>query len=78
MLNVHLPGVYIYGALTVVMLFLANLLSLNTGGALAAIVCSGAAYFASVGGCLSMDRLCNILWCVSVFAGVLSLAALIV
>ncbi len=74
----HLPGVYIYGALTIVFLFLGNLLSLNTGGTAAAICCCAASYFASVAGYAAMDRLCNAFWCLAVFSGALSFLSLIV
>lgn len=75
---VYLPGVYIYGALCVVMLFLANLLSGGNGGVCMAIACAGASYFASLAGMADKSRLCSILWAAACLLGVLSFLSLIV
>ncbi len=74
----HLPGVYIYGALAVLMLFLANLLSGGTAGVMMAIASAGASYGASTAGWMMYDRLCNVLVLVACLLGVLSFLSLLV
>lgn len=68
--------VYIYGALTVVFLFQANLLSGGNVGVWTAIACAGSSYFASLAEWAFYERLCCYLWGSAFVLGVLSFISL--
>jgi hypothetical protein len=73
----HLPGVYIYGALTVVMLFISSLVALNGLGLFLTIVCSGCSYFASLAGYAGKNIVSNFFTVGAILAGFLALISII-
>jgi hypothetical protein len=69
--------VYIYGSLTVVFLFQANLLAGGNAGVWMAIACAGSSYFASLAEWAFCERLCSYLWVSAFVLGVLSFLSLL-
>lgn len=73
----HIPGVYIYGALTILMLFAAALVVGAKFSMIHAIVCAACSYGASLAGAAFYDRACNVLWFAAVASGLAAFFTLI-
>ena len=73
----HLLGIYIYGALTVVMLFVASLVVVDGVALFLIILCSGCAYVASSAGYAGKNMVCNFFVVAAILTGLLSLVSII-
>ena len=74
----YLPGVYLYGGMAVLMLFVAHLVAGGTAGVMLAAACAGASYGASLAGLNYYDKLNEVLWGLACLLGVLSFLLLLV
>ncbi|MFN3247697.1 hypothetical protein [Roseibium album] len=73
----HLPGVYIYGALTIIMLFIGSIIAMDGVGLFLVIACSGCSYFASLAGYAGRNIVCNFFMVGAVLMGIIALISII-